>query len=312
MLQRFLSLAMICLLVACTPPISEALQQPIRAEITLRWELLTNNINSENQYQVRFTLLNQSRDTLPATGWAIYFNQLSGTPLLDSLSQMAHIQRIAGDFYRLQPGPNFQAVAPNDSVQLELRFQGWLIKDCEAPQMPYIVFNDADGAEQLPKLLSSYTIMPISPSMAIRGRNDQTPIPTPEWRYTENEHITPLPYAEITPIIPTPLFIQKDNNQAIIDEQWRIAYTAGVSQEAICLSKIFENLIKKKILTEEKESSKNKQIILRLDPNLTQAESYRLQVSPDYITIEGADAAGVFYSIQSLLALLPPYVLKKI
>ncbi len=307
MLQRFLSLAMMCLLVACTPPISEALQQPIRAEIALRWELLANNINSENQYQVRFTLFNQSRDTLPATGWAIYFNQLSGTPLPDSLSQMAHIQRIAGDFYRLQPGPNFQAVAPNDSVQLELRFQGWLIKDCEAPQMPYIVFNDADGAEQLPKLLSNYMIIPISPSMAIRGRNDQTPIPTPEWQYAENEHITPLPYAEITPIIPTPRLIQKGNGQAIIDGQWRIAYTAELSQEAIYLSKVFENLIEKKILTEENKSSEERRIILRLNSTLTQPESYRLQVSPEYITIEGADVAGVFYGIQSLLALLPPY-----
>ncbi|HMN88491.1 MAG TPA: family 20 glycosylhydrolase [Saprospiraceae bacterium] len=310
MLQRFLSLAMMYLLTACTPPISEALKQPTSAEIALRWELLANNINSENQYQVRFTLLNQSRDTLPATGWAIYFNQLSGTPLPDSLSQIAHIQRIAGDFYRLQPGPNFRAVAPNDSVQLELRFQGWLIKDCEAPQMPYIVFNDADGAEQLPKLLSNYTIMPILPSMAIRGRNDQTATPTPEWQYAENEHIIPLPYAEVTSIIPTPRLIQKGNDQAIIDGQWRIAYTAGLSQAAIFFSKVFENLIEKKILTEENKSLKRRRIILRLDSNLTQAESYRLQVSPDYITIEGADAAGVFYGIQSLLALLPPHAFK--
>ncbi|HMO39451.1 MAG TPA: family 20 glycosylhydrolase [Saprospiraceae bacterium] len=306
MFKQLLSISFLLTLLSCAKNTPPALHRPTGAELALRWELIANNIAGENRYQTRFTLLNQSQDTLPATGWTIYFNQLSGTPLSDSTFQFIHLQRITGDFYRCQPGADFQALPPGDSLQIDLTFRGWLIKDCEAPQGPYIVFDHADGTEQLPELLSNYTITPIPPDMAVRGRNDLTPIPTPAWQYAENEQLTPLPYDEVAWIIPTPRSVQKGSDKVIIDRQWRIEYDAGLQAEAAYFGEFLGNLIGNKIITEENKSSKNKRIFLQLDPNLSSAASYRLQVHPDHITIEGADAAGVFYGIQSLLALLPP------
>ena len=297
MFKQLLSISFLLTLLSCAKNTPPALHRPTGAELALRWELIANNIAGENRYQTRFTLLNQSQDTLPATGWTIYFNQLSGTPLSDSTFQFIHLQRITGDFYRCQPGADFQALPPGDSLQIDLTFRGWLIKDCEAPQGPYIVFDHADGTEQLPELLSNYTITPIPPDMAVRGRNDLTPIPTPAWQYAENEQLTPLPYDEVAWIIPTPRSVQKGSDKVIIDRQWRIEYDAGLQAEAAYFGEFLGNLIGNKIITEENKSSKNKRIFLQLDPNLSSAASYRLQVHPDHITIEGADAAGGFFCL---------------
>lgn len=48
-------------------------------------------------------------------------------------------------------------------------------------------------------------------------------------------------------------------------------------------------------------------IVLALDPALgPRSGAYRLEVGPDQIAVTGADPAGVFYGIQSLLQLAPP------
>jgi hexosaminidase len=53
-------------------------------------------------------------------------------------------------------------------------------------------------------------------------------------------------------------------------------------------------------------------IQLRRDTALTRlgAEGYRLEVSPTRVVIRGAEAAGVFYGVQTLRQLLPPAVLR--
>src|SRR5690606_5407917 len=55
----------------------------------------------------------------------------------------------------------------------------------------------------------------------------------------------------------------------------------------------------------------NKSIYLSVDPSAVKEkkpEAYRLSINENGIAITGADAAGVFYGIQSLLALIPSSV----
>lgn len=51
-------------------------------------------------------------------------------------------------------------------------------------------------------------------------------------------------------------------------------------------------------------------LALRLDAALG-AEAYRLEITPDAVTLTGGDAAGVFYGCQTLTQLLPPEIFRR-
>ncbi len=305
MTKILLGIGIVLSLFACKTNRIKDLNRPTEAELAVRWELVTNNIGGENRYSTRFTIINQSQDTLPASGWTIYFNQLSGTVIPESLSPGIIIERISGEFYRLQPSSVFMPVPPGDSVVLSADFQGWLIKENEAPQGLYIVFTNPDGTEQTPEVLSHYTITPIPLEMAIRGKNDQTPLPTPAWQYAQNAKVTSLPLNEVPKIIPTPIRMAPGNTNVVLDANWKIHYQPGLQKEAAYLSDMLKTIFGKILETKESNNNDGKTISLSLNANLTAAESYKLSAGANGVTIEGQDAAGIFYGIQSLLALLP-------
>lgn len=109
----------------------------------------------------------------------------------------------------------------------------------------------------------------------------------------------PLTAAE-TNIIPQPRQVTFLKGEYSIKNQ----ITAVATKEAGTELPYLRKQLKKFNITINAQSGdevRRRGILLKLNPKITQPESYALRVSPSGIVIEGSDTTGVFYGIQSLL-----------
>jgi hexosaminidase len=295
----------VCLLLACksketTQP--AAINRPTGEQLALRWELIPTG--TDNEFDAKFTIVNQSEDTFPRRGWTIYFNQIAGSPQPNR--GKVQVQRITGDYCKLQPIAGFDEVAPKDSTIFTVRYQGNLRKYTHGPLGFYIVFENTDGSEQEPEVLTQVTILPLPNDQQMVQRGKPT-VPLATWYYNQNKGITPLPDSVIPSIIPRPLKLTAGKDTLRLNASWTIRHEKGFVNEANYLSDHLKNIFGKEFIKEENITTDKQSIVLKLDPQIAQAEGYKLTANAaEGILIEGKDAAGVFYGVQSLLAWLPP------
>ncbi len=119
-----------------------------RKGLQLRWEVVENGYQGKAQTLSTFTLINRTKQALPATGWAIYYNFIrmvkSGevAPGIES----AHIN---GDLFRFKPTAGFAGLKPGDSLKLNIFSVAWVTHFTDAPSGPYIVW-DGDPGKAMP------------------------------------------------------------------------------------------------------------------------------------------------------------------
>jgi len=279
-------------------------------QLSVNWTLIKNDIDEDkNNRQFAFFTL-QNNGTQPLTNnWALYFNQISGPITGDSETGNAKLKHINGDFYSLKPQDDFN-LAAGESVDIKYRGANWAIKDSDGPAGLYAVFLDEEGQEVASQPVKNYTITPFSKAAQLnRMPNDKFPIPTNEYRFNENAKLTKLPKEEILPIIPSPLKYSKGAGEVAINQDFTINYYGDFKAEADYLSAQLEDL---GISLKTYEGGANGAQAIRLSTVLgpiagKNREAYRLTITPESetIQIEGTDAAGIFYGIQSLNALIP-------
>ena len=105
-------------------------------------------------------------------------------------------------------------------------------------------------------------------------------------------------------IVPLPASIVHGTSQFKLDSKTTISCRPNTRKEA----KALQNMLKPATGYNFNTCpfSKSNSINLRIDKSLNlKKEGYLLKVTQDNITITGADAAGVFWGIQSLRQLLP-------
>ena len=107
-------------------------------------------------------------------------------------------------------------------------------------------------------------------------------------------------------ITPQPKEVKmSDNGAFVLNEQTRIHYEEGLQREAQFLSE-YVNDIMGYALKWQAYQGQDDGIVLKLAPDsFSQAEAYEINITPKQVTITGADAAGVFYGIQTLRKSLP-------
>ena len=303
-LYAFVMLNLLCSRASIAQP-----SRPNATDIAVEWAFEGNQIEGKPQYRARFTLKNNGKVTLPAKGWTIYYNQLAGTPIPDSLSPVV-FKRITGDFYSMQPTAAFKAIAPGASTTFAVLYTGALIKATEAPCGLYIVFKNADGKEQKPELLSNYTVTSSAqPEQLARSANDLVPIPSPEQQFRQFALYTALPEEQFSKIIPTPVKMVEGNEFIKLDASFRLQSAKGLSREDAYFRKMMESIFGKRARPQGEPTAVP--IVLKIDSTKAKKESYSLTIEAGKgIAIIGADPAGVFYGIQSLMAWLPPDVFK--
>ena len=88
------------------------------AGLKLRWQLKEDvfNASGEGSARASFTLTNQGKETIPAAGWALYFNALH-EPREGTVTGGFKAERVTGDLLRLVPGPGFKGLKPGDLVR---------------------------------------------------------------------------------------------------------------------------------------------------------------------------------------------------
>lgn len=299
--MRYLALAMI-LVASCAP----AADRPIGDELGLKWELVRNYVNDQNRFKARFTITNRSRHPLPNAGWAIYFNQ-GRHVFSESVTSDAHIERMIGDFCRLTPTEGFKPLLAGESITIGYEGLGFMIKESDAPKGIYIVFADDVGGETMPEIISDVTIEPFQRTEQMhRNRADKIPIATPEWRFRQNETLSLLDPATLPILLPTPRRVERRPGKLILDDNYEIHYQAGLNSEAVYLAEILEEELGIRLEAKEGISGGNRVISLAIQERLEASERYDLTLAVgNGIEIRGSDAAGIFYGMQSLRALIP-------
>ena len=114
-----------------------------------------------------------------------------------------------------------------------------------------------------------------------------------------------LPMADYD-IIPQPKEVALNDDKPFeLNSKTIIHYQAGLHREAQFLSEYVNDILGYGLNLQENHGHEGG-IVLELAPDaFTQAEAYEISITPTQITIKGADAAGVFYAIQTLRKSLP-------
>ena len=295
---------------------SAAASHPGGGELEIRWTLIANADDSRSHH-ARWAITNRGSSPLPSRGWTIYFNMMhmaSFEPILE-IPPTVKITHFSGDLFKLQPTDSFSPLAPGETFTFEYRGVRPINKPSWGPDGPYIVFENEQGDEEPPEIIRHVTVDPFTrPEQISRGASDQTPVPTPAYVHGENRKLSLLPANRVGKVTPTPVSYRQSSGRIALNATWRIRHQQGLEGDAQYLARLLKTVFGAAPKTEDGTAAENGTIVLRLgqvnvggEPQVAGSEAYTLTADPgNGIVIQGADADGVFYGIQTLLQLLPP------
>ncbi|MBD2755612.1 family 20 glycosylhydrolase [Spirosoma validum] len=276
-------------------------------QIAVSWELLTNFTDKPNGFKAQFTLKNNSNETLTDANWALFFN-MSPRPILPSAtSQPAMVQHINGDWYKLTPNKGFQLPA-GQTTTIDYEGTEAVNKVTDAPMGLYIVYYDKAGKEENIVQIADYTVRPFTKKeQLLRGKSDLMPLPTPENTYQDNLAVSLVPSDQLLKIIPSPAKITTGKGTLTLNSSLAIYADKALESEARFLTQKLKSLTGKDFsITNGASTTKGISLkIGNVNTNSVTKEAYQLRIDDKGISIIGSDLAGVFYGIQSLLALIP-------
>src|SRR5687767_1542597 len=106
-------------------------------KLSVTWTMGENNYQGKGGFISSFTIVNNSKADLSATGWNIYFN-FPRVIKPETVTGGASIKHINGDFYALSPTEKFSLPA-GDSVTIDFISGDWAINNSDAPAGLYLV-----------------------------------------------------------------------------------------------------------------------------------------------------------------------------
>ncbi|WP_128545151.1 family 20 glycosylhydrolase [Larkinella soli] len=276
-------------------------------DIAVSWELVSNFTKVPNGFDARFTLTNNGKETLGEKNWALFFSMAPRPIQKTATPGPATVQHINGDWFKLVPEKGF-SLEPGKSVDIPYSGYDAVIKVTDGPLGPYFVFYDDDGKEKEIVPVANFTVKPFTrKEQMLRGPNDLLTLSTPENHYRENEGLSAVPQAGLLKIIPSPVRMTAGAGTFTLSGQVPVFYGAGLENEAKFLGKRLKDLTGTDFSAKAGAGS-GPAVVLKTGPvsvNGVTKEAYQLVIDANGVTITGSDAAGVFYGIQSLLALAP-------
>ena len=275
-------------------------------KIAVSWELVSNFTEVESGFNARFSLLNQSDFPLTDSNWALFFNMSPRSILPATTPQAATVQHINGDWYKLTPNKGFSL---NPGAAIDIPYTGLeaINKVTDAPAGLYFVFYGQDGHEETIVQVANYTIKPFTKrEQLLRGKADLDPLPTPELTYQRNRTAFLIPPEKRQQLIPSPVSITTGGGTLAFTNSLPIHYGPGLANEGRFLGQKLNQLTGTNFNVTSGTTGKG--ISLQIAPvsiSGTNSEAYKLRIDANGVSITGSDAAGVFYGVQSLLALAP-------
>jgi hexosaminidase len=283
---------------------------PTGNQLAVSWKVISNEHADQPRVKAMFTIENNGSYTLKHGNWAVFYNQ-QPREILEN-PEMVTITRVSGDWYKLEPTEGF-ILKPGEKTELIYEAEAWWIKEVDAPLGVYFVFYDKNGVEKQIVVAENYTIEPFTdPEQINRHRNDFEPIPTAELLYNQNQSLVDLPAEKLPLIVPTPFSVKLGSNTISFDSAPEILYQKGLENEAKLMAAFVGKLAGTAVTPIESSVARPGSIFLGTKPlkvNDVSKEAYRLEIKGNKsIVITGSDHSGVFYGMQSLMALLPPDV----
>ncbi|WP_240534824.1 family 20 glycosylhydrolase [Pedobacter aquae] len=271
--------------------------QPIAVDkIAVAWNLLANHYEGKNQFTASFTIHNQSKQSLPANGWKLYFSY--PRKVTQVLSANAVLQTINGEFGSLTPSVNFKALAPASKAVITYVAEGRSFTYTDAPSGLYLVF-DKEPQKAYPIKNFRVNAVPAQEKASLKL--------SPALIYQKNEAIKNETLSDSKIILPSPVSAIKLQGNFILNAKTALVYDDFFSNEAKLLQADITQFLGKKLMPSNNASTP---IIILKKVNDLAKEAYQLRVKPDSIIIAATQTAGAFYAIQSLKMLMPLSVWK--
>ncbi len=278
------------------------------SQLILEWELKTNFANGGEQFEAAFTFFNESQETIRGKGWKLFFNMAPRTLVGVVDENLATITHINGDWYSLTPAEGFE-LNPGDRVPIVYRGTEGVIKESDAPMGLYFVTYDDEGEETGIIEVEDFSVKPfLTEEQLLRGPADHESPASPAKWFEENENLSQLPFEELQPIVPSPINFTSQGGAIDLEGSWTIHYDEGLESEAIYLQNKLDQLfgisLEASIGGQDEKTIYLQRGAVRVEGKTE--EAYELKVNDVAVHIRGTDAPGVFYGVQSLLALVGP------
>jgi len=281
-------------------------------DISVGWELISNTYTDREQGKAVFTIGNTSHSVMHSSGWALYFNMLPRKILPAGDSTRADVMHINGDWYRMVPRKNFN-LKPREKTNIYYEFEGYQIKETDAPTGLYAVFYNRKGKEKAIVPVTQYTIRPfVREEQMKRSMSDSEPLSTPEYLYRKYQNDQIKTQIDPLPFIPSPVSMKITGTSFILDSRYKIYFDPELEQEAKYLQQKLAEIAGLKLQLAGNTAPVNPVVQLiyqQVNINNNDQEAYRITTSEGLITITGTPA-GIFYGIQSLMNLIPFEVYK--
>ena len=232
------------------------------APMSLHWEMGKNDV-TPGVCELYITMTNLSDKPITNDGWILYFNYMSLHPIFTEGEEIKQTE-LQASYHSIEPTKDFVTLQPDSSRTFKLRFRGNVIRQTSCPEGFFLV-KTKNGKVQPGKPISiPCTYAPFTrPEQMKRGivTWEKTPYADGPYVYDYVKHILNSPINEnVQPLLPQP-------KQAV--------YTDGVCEVG------------------------KAELVVRTDANMVK-EGYTLIITPEQITIEASDEAGVFYAKQTL------------
>lgn len=290
--------------VSCSKESKETIQST--SSIAVSWKLISNFVGPDDTFEARFRLDNRGSQALNDQNWALFFSISPRAIHHNKTPQPAVITHINGDWYKMTPESGF-SLAPGDSIDILYRGPEGIIKETDAPLGLYFVFYDEDGNETEIAQVENYRIEEFeNDDQKLRGPADKLEAFSPAGLYRRNIELTEVPVEQIQKIIPTPSRFQNLPRGYALKNGLTIAYAEGLESEAKFLKNKLQTIAG--LSSDIRKGTEQADVTLSLATAGNQeaaSESYSLTIDGGGISVSGHDPAGVFYGIQSLLALIP-------
>jgi hexosaminidase len=286
------------LLFAALPAVAFQSSQPFDTKaLAINWEPVKNDDPKTGQSLNAITITNQGKETLPASGWKMYFNS-ARMILPQSPTGNVSIEFLNGDLFRFTPLATFGELKPGASVRIEFVDEDQVVTMTDGPEGFYLVW---DAQPERGYNTGKFSVKPFKPEY--KG------LITPEMIYNQNKLIQNIPEEALTKVFPTPVEYRETGGNFVLDKQIVFSTDKRFDKEGVSLKNDLESLIGERFSTDRLSST-----IKMIAINFSEAfgpEGYQLTVKSNGIIISASTAAGAFYGIQSLKTLIPPAALAK-
>ncbi|XP_050411821.1 uncharacterized protein LOC126826788 [Patella vulgata] len=286
----------------------------VAAGLHIYWRVVTNT-KSMASNDIELTMTNNATNVLNnGSNWGIYFD----TPMMVEpgilpekeailKDQGIKLKHWKGTHYVISPTTDFIDLKPGSLRKIKFRLAAWTVSRTDSFPNWYISiegFTPRVIANTVGESLD-YVVDFTSPNQWKRATTDTYNPFSPQQRYMR--YMKPQSTATHPRIIPKPLYIDISSSTKLnVDLTWQIFSTQQLTKQAQYLNEKMGLPIATSAPTEKViELNIGDVIHPTTRQRLTNTEAYRFHVdsTSKRIVITGTTEAGVFYGIQTLLAL---------